>query len=394
MFESIIFRRQGNGPKNKPIDLGMLIEAMLFYGSISIVADRDVLSCLLNELGQDGFLELVSEDFLRILFVESNTGIRTATNGLGQQLHDPVILTSPQHTAPEQIRRVCIGVTGKDGKGRRLARRIEPMLSVLKHDPIITRGARDSILNPDYLNRAAQHIISTLIPGIPTAGMTFTGRGVGDRIRIETNIDFGALNSEYHKHVPSTHSSISPAYILTFLIDAECDLYFASTHLAEIATSPLGSKLISEKVSYALHRRDKSVESLAHFQDVTLNDAHAIREALNNGQASVQDAIAAVKASARFKKWLSGIPYDGKLVSEYYKDISKDSWIDKLPGKIFRWAFFTGVGLGADALGAGGLGVPAGLTLSVMDSFLLDKVIKGWKPNQFVETELRRLIEQ
>jgi hypothetical protein len=42
-----------------------------------------------------------------------------------------------------------------------------------------------------------------------------------------------------------------------------------------------------------------------------------------------------------------------------------------------------------DALGAGGLGTVAGLTISACDQFLLDKLLKGWKPNQFIDEKLK-----
>jgi hypothetical protein len=37
-------------------------------------------------------------------------------------------------------------------------------------------------------------------------------------------------------------------------------------------------------------------------------------------------------------------------------------------------------------------GVISGLGLSVLDSLLLDKIIKGWRPNQFIEAELKSFV--
>ena len=52
------------------------------------------------------------------------------------------------------------------------------------------------------------------------------------------------------------------------------------------------------------------------------------------------------------------------------------------------------LGLAVDALGAGGLGTAANVALSAVDSFLADKLIKGWKPHQFVEGDLKSLFDE
>lgn len=48
-----------------------------------------------------------------------------------------------------------------------------------------------------------------------------------------------------------------------------------------------------------------------------------------------------------------------------------------------------GLGLAAEALfPTGGISTFIGLGYSVFDSILIDKLLKGWRPNQFVDHEL------
>ena len=69
--------------------------------------------------------------------------------------------------------------------------------------------------------------------------------------------------------------------------------------------------------------------------------------------------------------------------------------MDKLPTKGFRWLLFTGLGLGADLFGAGGLGKAIGVGIGAVDTFLLDSTLhKGWRPNQFVESSLIPFVER
>ena len=101
----------------------------------------------------------------------------------------------------------------------------------------------------------------------------------------------------------------------------------------------------------------------------------------------------AIYAADRFKGWLVKQDIDSELIKEYYKEVTKNSSFDHLPGKSLRWSIFTGLGIASDLIIAGGLGTVAGVSLSLLDAFVLDKLIKGWKPNQFVEENLENLIK-
>ena len=84
---------------------------------------------------------------------------------------------------------------------------------------------------------------------------------------------------------------------------------------------------------------------------------------------------------------------DADLIKAYYREISKSSWIDNLSVKVVRWALFQAAGVGVGAvLGAGALGIVGGAALGFFDSFLLDKLSKGWKPDQFIEGSLKTFV--
>ena len=39
-----------------------------------------------------------------------------------------------------------------------------------------------------------------------------------------------------------------------------------------------------------------------------------------------------------------------------------------------------------------GIATVGGLTLGALDTFCLDKLISGWRPNQFIEDEVKKLL--
>ena len=142
-----------------------------------------------------------------------------------------------------------------------------------------------------------------------------------------------------------------------------------------------------------LDRYRRNVSQICTFQDFVFDDGRAISEAVNSGQRSFKDLLKLLDQADKFRAWVKSKPPDVNLAKEYLREITKSSWVDKLPGKSSRWAFFTGAGFILDALGAGGVGTATGLVLSAADSFILDRIIKGWKPNQFIEGPLQRFVK-
>jgi hypothetical protein len=45
-------------------------------------------------------------------------------------------------------------------------------------------------------------------------------------------------------------------------------------------------------------------------------------------------------------------------------------------------------------MGATGIGTLVGTAIGVFDTFVLDKLIKGWKPHHFVENELKSVFKK
>jgi len=99
-----------------------------------------------------------------------------------------------------------------------------------------------------------------------------------------------------------------------------------------------------------------------------------------------------VREAQKFKEWLNKVNNAGDLRDDYCREISRLDWADKLPPKALRWLIMSGVGFCVDAAAGTHIGAAGGLALSAVDGLLLDKLIKGWRPNQFVEGPLREFL--
>ena len=68
-------------------------------------------------------------------------------------------------------------------------------------------------------------------------------------------------------------------------------------------------------------------------------------------------------------------------------------WADKLAPKGIRWLLIWLAGLAVDAVAGSHVGVAGSVGLSAADALLFDKLIKGWRPNQFIDGPLKDFLK-
>jgi len=396
VFESIIIRNKRNPDADKPIDIGFLAEALIFYQSVKIIADKAILKQLIHECGHEILLELIENRFLIIEYLDNGLAIQTHNTNTPFERHDPIVYSLPSQAldvvAPELFRES----TGKSGKGRRISQRFLRNVKSLSLDP---HNMPDEVLidfsNSNYVEQSIIHMIKNYTPEYPNADkVKFQLHRDGKSLLVNTNIDFVTLNKFYHKRIPPTHSSMSPAHLLSHLFNLRGDIYFCTKFQSEITTDPISTGVFNIKYADLLQRQKISEDALRLFQNFLFDDAKAVCETINRGERTFKDLLELISKAKKFQKWLAGKAPDSDLLKEYYKEVTADSWVDKLPFKTSRWSLFTGVGLVIDAFGAGGLGTAAGLAISAGDALILDSIIGGWKPNQFIDNELKKFVKK
>lgn len=392
MFDSICIRNQS--PSDVSIDLGFLAEAMLFYSDVLVFAREHIIEQLAKGCGPAILIELLESGHLRLCYEYELTGIQTRASGSPHERHSGVRVHSPNHALQHVAPRVFEKVTGKSGKGRRLANRFSKHVESITRGPDALTDFDTDLLEKGYVQSIVGQLIQHLAPEYkPPNPLVFEVYKDGEEYAIESNVDFLELNRSYHLHVPTSHSSMSQAYLLSFILTARDNLYFASTLNADLALDPMNSQVLVTKVNGILDGYKRNLSQLGTFQDSLFGDGRAISEVINSGQRSFKELLRVLERAEKFRTWLKTKPPEIDLAKEYFREVTKSTWVDKLPVKSFRWAFFTGAGFILDAMGAGGAGTATGLVLSAADTFILDRIIKGWKPNQFIEGPLLKFVK-
>lgn len=390
MFESICIHLKNDAGNSKPessVDFGLIAEAMLFYQKVHIIADHTFLAILLRRLEPEILLEYLDAGHLEISYLENGTGIQTANSGTSRERHKPILFAISDYAWDKHSRKLIQKASGLSAKGSRrfeikASRHIKPLL----YDRTIEQETIQDFAEAEYVKSAVEGYLHTVAPEyqLPNA-FIFRIHRENDALIVETNIDFSAANRAYHTRFSPQHSSLNAAYLLSNLMAVREDSYFASKYNSELATDRLQSRILELKFSELLAARQKSAAEVSMFQDFVFEDSRAIGDAIRLRNRSFRDLLKILNRASKFKEWLAGKDIDEGLLKEYFKTIAADSWVDKLPSKAIRWAIFQAAGLGVDALGGKGVGTALALAVGAGDTFLLDKLIKGWRPNQFVQ---------
>lgn len=78
MFQSIVFTP--NHENNNFIDIGHLVECMIFYQKVKVLADENILISLLRHFTIDGVVALIENDYLEIIYLETLLYTLTTSN--------------------------------------------------------------------------------------------------------------------------------------------------------------------------------------------------------------------------------------------------------------------------------------------------------------------------
>jgi hypothetical protein len=201
-------------------------------------------------------------------------------------------------------------------------------------------------------------------------------------------LDFTQLATEYQKYWPPTHSTLTPASLLSEILEAKASLGLSARFDADVFSTRTSSELIKLKVKNFGNRQDQHSNEIADFSEWVL-EGRSIGKALREEERTFHDLLDLVERAWDFKQWVAGQGSDQSLAKEYFLECGKVGWLDRLPAKSLRYMAFTGLSTAIGFVATPLVGVAAGAALSAIDSFAFDRLLKGWKPSHFVDGRLK-----
>ncbi len=388
MFESIAFGRDSLADVTS---LGELAECLLYYKQVHAIVDHGSFTRLARICGPDTLLGLVEDGHLALTYLENRPAIATRLVG-GRAEHAFVMMQAKGKESQNLVPLLFQELTGKEGRGRRLARKLLDRMSKRTYVNTDLDKSLQAIEHAAYTDRLVPQILAArgISQQLP-AESRFRVHRENDGFVVDTNLDFVLLNAEYKGHHPD--QSLEPALILDVLYEGYAELDFAASVATELAPTPTESVIAKERIASVLEASGRSFDRLSAFKSLAIPHSGSIAESINKGTRSFEDLRKLLSEAERFKKWVHGQPPEGELAKAYVDEVTKGSWRTGSATKNLRFVLFNAAQVAVGAAIAGPAGALAGVVLAATDSYLLERLLTGWKPHQFVRGPLEKFLD-
>lgn len=394
MFEKIVLRRSETGVT---LTLGEVAEALLFYQKVHLVLDPASLRALITSLGTRELLALVARKRLTAVYAEDSLVVRNDSFGSIEH-HEFSTMMMIAGKPNEKVRtsrrgrlELALESAGHSrGEARKLAERFIELIPIKQYSSDfftpggIHKAATGDLIDANYVTATIRRVLQEQIGFEPfTENLRTEVIQVPGKFVLRSNINFAEGNAR-RKAIDPTLEPITEGNLLVPLIDARADTTIAAHYGGDFFTSAVSSDIVRLRYAELLKRPGISAAELLQFKDIVLRDYPTIREVINSGTRTFDDFLGLLGKSDKFRQQIHRMSPDANLVHEYTREITKEGWAATLPAKVVRYV----LGLGAGAVGPG-----IGALASAADTFLLDKIGKGWRPSHFVDTKLKPFLD-
>lgn len=361
--------------ENNRSNIGQIAESLLFYRQVNFLVKEENLISLLLEIDTETLIRLIDNHNLSIVFVESHLQLATKMKGRFNQIG--VAAYSPDLPLEQIIWKSLVEKYGNSSKTKQYIDEVSQRIKLYKHSSEITNKILGDYLDKDYLNDSMQAVNVQII-----------GDYKKPTFEVIRDSDTSYIIKDYIiEPSQKINNEIGLIEGLNFLLEARELIELGALFNSEILTNDSISKVIQLSFN-RLKRNVNNVETFKTFQKVFVNNAANIPNLINNSPDLLNDYLKILEKANRFREWLDSVDENSNLLSEYYKAVSSETWLEKGPVKNFKWIFDIGIstilGLINPAIGV----VYSGL------SGAADKIAENlWKPNMFVDKELKRIFK-
>jgi hypothetical protein len=391
MFDSITVKRNADSFSDSPLDVGSLLEALIYYRTTKVVVDHNTLRPLIERIGIYNLEKLVGEGFLGIQYTCEGEAAIQGSTPQGDAAFAFAHIGAEKYQLDVVAERHAREILGDRGKARWAAQKIQKIATNIERSTAATQNAKHLILDQAFLARAMQLVIGKEFPFISNhEGEVFKTEDTEQGCTIKTSFLLEEAN-RFKKSIDSSAAEVSYSKLFLRIFEAETDLYFAAVNGTEIATTELSSKLIGARFTGMIERSQQSSDERADFENRLVPGRRAIGEAFNSGVLSIDEIMDAIVASSKFKQWSGGLSSDASMISEYINECTKDTVADHISTNVGKWIV---VGALADQCQTvfPFLGSAVGLGFAAVEHFFVERVVKGWRPHQFVNERLKPLL--
>jgi hypothetical protein len=395
MFEKIVLRNSANASGITPGDLA---ESLLFYQKVHVLLDINSVKVLLDGIGIDRLMALIRNGRITAYYAEDILMTRNEMQG-SRQVHwfDTGAISGKQ--GDEKPRKGNKGrfamMLEMNGSTPRDARRLADQfleharMGRLSSDHFVKGGIQKAAMadlsNPEYVHGCIRTVLKNTVGFDAYAEkLAFQIIPVDDRFIVQTNVNFNQGNA-IRKAIHPKLEAISVGNLLNGILSARADISLAAFYGGDFRTSADVSEIIQIRHAELLRRSGINADEISQFHRIELDNYPTIREVINTKGRSFDEFLKLLDKSDRFREMVHRIEPDAKLVTEYIAEISKEGWISSVDAKTVRYLIVAAIAFKSEV---------AGFAAAWADLFLTEKILAPWRPNHFVDGELKPFLDK
>lgn len=377
MFDSILVRP--NSQRNHPIDFGQIIEHVLFYQKVIVHIGRREIPALYDLAEPDTLETLLRRYNLTIAFDNSEPGIIIFPDGKKQVQ----VFGVTNLDIEKELYNAAFDYKSDALRSRKFSRKLSRYIQEYKSPKDFSLSFLPELKNQDYLKKVKELVLEL--------------RGVSRDNSVNTRFDLEFLDDTtfiIHSDITKLNTNrVDDSSPILALINSLEDIQAISAYNSEISVPDFNSELIKLKTTDVITKSQSSSKEIDVFNHFTYDESWALREAINKKTIHLKAMFKVLDKASKYKEWLQGLEDDSNLMREYLNKVEEKTFLEKLPFKPIRFVLMNAIPILLGQFNPE-IGILAGSALTAFDTYLLDKLSAGWKPNQFVEDDLRGLIEE
>lgn len=377
MFESILIRP--NSSREHSLDFGQLIENLFFYNKTIAHIGRHEIRGLFDLAEVDVLERLLQLEELSVYYNNSHTAI--IKQG---EIHAVDSVGLANLDLEKELYEESFRYKKDRLRSRKFSKKLSRLIHTYELPADFHKILNEQLNDDDFRNQVLNETIREYQPDFKGEfkELRYELEFVNDtNFKIHTNFDTLGIDVNRIK-------DDSP---ILSLINACEDLQVMSEFSAEVSLPEFNSKIIRLKVDSAIEKGVKAKREIEVFSHFAFDKSWALREAVNKKKVHLKAVLQILQKGSKYKEWLQGLPDDSNLMFAYVQKVQEGNILESMPAKAIRFYFFNGLTAILGAINSE-VGIPLGLAVSAFDTFLLEKLGKNWKPSQFIEGELRPLL--
>jgi hypothetical protein len=374
------------------LDKGVFCESLLFFGKAHVVLDLGTLAAIVNSGFLDDAIEMMKAGYLTGNFSPQMPALYTNnTHGLREHFFTLIKLGGVEKKElrnPEALQLQLERLVSDAGKAKRYFRELRALISFHDlEDGEVGRLGRNDVSDPEFAREVARFAL--LRKGIPPEEIVFTFINIlplnENRFAISTDINFDKLR----RFLPeSDRAAFGQQDLFPVISDVRFDIRISASMNAALVGNEAHQTITNMLLQKTLGANFDPGKVQRQIYDYLSVATPSVREVINSGERTPAEFLQLMDKAETFRTWLAQQNPSADLVREMLREKTQVDWLESLPVKAVRFGLFTGGGMLADLAAPG-----SSVAIGAIDSFLIDRLKKHWRPHYFVENGLKRFLD-